>query len=117
MRSQEGLLCLPAQAQEHGGDTRRPAITRGELHRAVEWASTQQQDGICSLVRGGTGGALPEQIKMTSSRLLEAQEVRVPCMGPYMVLPAVGVVLASHAATGRLPHCGLFDWQPCPAHK
>ena len=29
--SQEGLLCHPAQSQEHGGDTRRSAITQGEL--------------------------------------------------------------------------------------
>ncbi|KAJ8354154.1 hypothetical protein SKAU_G00217210 [Synaphobranchus kaupii] len=34
--SQEGLLCLPAQSQERGGDTGRWAITRGELDRAIE---------------------------------------------------------------------------------
>ncbi len=32
----EGLLCLPAQSQEHGGDSRRQAVTLGELDRAVE---------------------------------------------------------------------------------
>ncbi len=32
----EGLLYLPAQAQEHGGDSRRQAVTLGELNRAVE---------------------------------------------------------------------------------
>ncbi len=32
----EGLLCLPAQSQEHGGDSRRQAVTLGELDRAIE---------------------------------------------------------------------------------
>lgn len=32
----EGLLFLPAQSQEHGGDSRRQAGTLGELDRAVE---------------------------------------------------------------------------------
>ena len=32
----EGLLCLPAQSQEHGGDSRRQAVTLGELDRTVE---------------------------------------------------------------------------------
>ena len=68
--SQEGLLCLPAQSQERGGDTRTWAITQGELDRAVERSTTHQQDGICSFVQGGTEGALPEPYKMTSSGLL-----------------------------------------------
>lgn len=32
----EGLLCLPAESQEHGGDFRRQAVTLGELDRPVE---------------------------------------------------------------------------------
>ncbi|KAJ8377140.1 hypothetical protein SKAU_G00077200 [Synaphobranchus kaupii] len=68
--SQEGLLCLPAQSQERGGDTGRRAITRGELDRAVEGKQPSGRTGICSFVRGGTGGALPEPYKMTSSGLL-----------------------------------------------
>ncbi|MBN3305947.1 PLXB2 protein, partial [Amia calva] len=41
--SQEGLLCLPLQSQEHGGDTKRRAVTRraGQCRRI---ASIQQQD-------------------------------------------------------------------------
>ncbi len=57
MPSQTGLVCVPAQSQEHGGDTRRQAVTRGELDRAIEG-------------QGRTRGALPEPQKMTSSRLL-----------------------------------------------
>ncbi|KAJ8348305.1 hypothetical protein SKAU_G00268940 [Synaphobranchus kaupii] len=68
--SQEGLLCLPAQSQERGGDTGRRAITQGELDRAVEGQGPSGRTGICSFVRGGTGGALPEPYKMISSGLL-----------------------------------------------
>ncbi len=32
----EDLLCLPAQSKEHGGNSRRHAVTLGELDRAVE---------------------------------------------------------------------------------
>ena len=70
VRSQEGLLCLPAQTQEHGGDTRRPAVTWGELDRAVEGHQPSSRTSICFFMRGGTGGALPEPYKMTSSRIL-----------------------------------------------
>ncbi|KAK0149974.1 hypothetical protein N1851_009262 [Merluccius polli] len=59
-----------AQSQEHGGDTRRPAVTRGELDRVVEGHQHNSRTGIYSFVREGTGGALPEPYKMTSSRLL-----------------------------------------------
>ena len=62
--SQEGLLCLPAQ--ERGGDARRQTLTQGELERAKEG----QQPSICSCVWGGTGGALLEPYKLTSSGLL-----------------------------------------------
>ena len=68
--SQEGLLSLPAQSQECRGDTRRRAMTRGELDRAVEGQQPNSRVGICSFVQGGTGGALLEPYKMTSSGLL-----------------------------------------------
>ncbi|KAK3512787.1 hypothetical protein QTP70_025298, partial [Hemibagrus guttatus] len=32
----EGLLRLPAESQEHGGDSRRQAVTLAELDRAIE---------------------------------------------------------------------------------
>ena len=78
--SQEGLLCLPGQSRERGGDTRRRAVTRGELDTAVEGQKSSSRTSICSFVRGGTGGALPEPYRtggalpepyeMTSSGLL-----------------------------------------------
>ena len=49
---------------------RRPAVTQGELDRAVEEHQPSSRTVICSLERGGTGGALPEPNKMTSSKLL-----------------------------------------------
>ncbi|CAB1457306.1 unnamed protein product [Pleuronectes platessa] len=59
-----------AQSIEKGGDTRRPAITQGELYNAVEGHEPSSRIGICSFVQGGTGGTLPWHNKMTSSRLL-----------------------------------------------
>ena len=67
---QEGLRCLQTQSQARGGDTRRRAITRGELNRAIEAQHPISRTGIYCFVRGGTGGALPEPYKMTSSGLL-----------------------------------------------
>lgn len=54
----------------YGGDTRRPAVTRGELDGDVEEHQPSSKTCICSFVCGGTGGALPESYRMTSSRLL-----------------------------------------------
>ena len=49
VRSQEGLLCLPAQSQEHGGDTRRPELKRAEQSCRV---LTHQQDRYLLLCAG-----------------------------------------------------------------
>ncbi|CAB1428941.1 unnamed protein product [Pleuronectes platessa] len=59
-----------SHSQEHRGDTRRPAVKQRELDRAVDGHQPSSRTGICSFVRVGTGGALPEAYKMTSSRLL-----------------------------------------------
>ncbi len=45
-------------------------ITWGELDRAVKGHQPSSRTSICSFVRGGTGGALPESCKMTPSGLL-----------------------------------------------
>ena len=65
-----------AHAQEHGGDTRKPTERQGELDTAVEGHQPSSRTGICSFVRGGTGGALPEPYKMTS-RLFNLSGARV----------------------------------------
>ena len=57
MRLQEGLLCLPAQSQEHEGDTTRPAVTQGELDRSVEEHQASSR----------TGGGPPQSYKISSS--------------------------------------------------
>ena len=49
---------------------RRFAVTQRELCRALEGHQLTSRTSICSFVRGGTGGALPEPYQMTSSRLL-----------------------------------------------
>ena len=41
-----GLLCFQAQSQDHGGDSRRPAIAQGELDRAVEGHEPTSRTGI-----------------------------------------------------------------------
>ena len=68
---QGDLMCLPAQSPEHGGDSRRQAVTLGELDRAVEGPQPISSTDICCFVQGGTGWALPEPYRMTSSRPLE----------------------------------------------
>ncbi len=40
---------LPAQSQEHGGNTRRWTITRGELDRAIDGQQPSSRTGICSM--------------------------------------------------------------------
>ena len=63
-------MCLPAQSPEHGGDSRRQAVTLGELDRAVQGPKPISRTDICCFVQGGTGCALPEPYRMTSSRPL-----------------------------------------------
>ena len=65
------VCCVSQQSQECGGDTRRRVVTRGDLDRTVEGQQPSSRTGICSFVRGGTGGALPEPYKMTSSSICQ----------------------------------------------
>lgn len=52
---QEGLMCLPAQTPEHGGDFRRLVVILEELDRAVEGPKPISRTDSCSFVQGGTG--------------------------------------------------------------
>ena len=71
VQTQKGFLCLPAQSQEHRGDTRRPDVTRGELDRVIEghhpaagpvctpWLEEEQEDhcqGSINDLQQTTGG-------------------------------------------------------------
>ncbi len=51
-------------------DSRRQAVTQGELDMAVEGPLPISRSCNCSFVQGGTGWTLPEPYKMTSSRPL-----------------------------------------------
>ncbi|KAI3367251.1 hypothetical protein L3Q82_008303 [Scortum barcoo] len=55
MLQQEGLMCLPAQSPEHGGDFRRLVVILGELDRAIEGPQAISKTDTCSFVQGGTG--------------------------------------------------------------
>ena len=100
VQSQEGFLCLPAQSQEHGGDARWPAVTQGELDRAVEGHQPSSRTCICSFVWGGTGGALPEPYKMTSSRLLVCRFLTKLSETDYM-----RVAWGPTSSSGTCAHC------------
>lgn len=52
-------VCLQT-CQEHRGDSRRKAVTLGELERAVTGPKPISRNCICFFVRGGAGCTLPE---------------------------------------------------------
>ena len=52
VQSQEGLLCLSAQSQERGGDTRRLAVTQAKLDRAIEGHKPSSRTDIFYCVEG-----------------------------------------------------------------
>ena len=114
---QEGLLCLPAQCQEHGGDTRRQASTPGDVVGAVGGQQPISRSAIWSFVQGGTGGALPEPYKTTSSRPhvhVSAQTVRNRLHegGMRARRPQVGPVLTAQHRAARLAFAREHqDWQ------
>ena len=75
LRSQEGLLHLPAQFQENKGDARRPAIIQD--HRR---ASTQQQDRyllLCAIwMKRSSARALQNDLQQTTVVHVSDQTVR-----------------------------------------
>ena len=64
------LSLLTDSSQDHGGNTRKPAITQGELDMAVKRHQPHSRTGVCCFVWGVTRGVLPKPYKMTPSRLL-----------------------------------------------
>lgn len=89
MPSQGGLLSLPAQSQECGGDKRRQAATQGELDRAVKVLQANSRTSIFSFVWGQTGGTLLESYKMTFCGLLASCQNQTPCEWHVSVGPAL----------------------------
>ena len=106
---QEGLLCHQSQSQDHRGDTRRPAITRGELDRAVEGHHTSSRTGICSFVREGTAGALLEAYEMTSSKLQVCMFLTKLHEGSTS---SSGTCAAWMVFTWEHHNCQVRDWHP-----
>ncbi len=87
--SQGGLVCLPTQS--------------GQLDRTIGQQLSSGTD-ICSSVQGGTGEALPEPYRMTSSSVHVSDQIvriRVHEGGIKARCPVVGHVLAAqHSAAG-----------------
>ncbi|KAI3370992.1 hypothetical protein L3Q82_023645, partial [Scortum barcoo] len=92
----------------------RQASTSGDVEEAVGGQQPSSRTATSAFVQGGTGGALPEPCKMTSSRpqmcmcLLKRSEtdsMRARC-------PQVGVVLTAQHRAGRLVFAREHqDWQ------
>ncbi|KAL0163405.1 hypothetical protein M9458_042801, partial [Cirrhinus mrigala] len=102
---------------EHGGATRRQASTSGDVEEAVEGQQPSSRTATSAFVQGGTGGALPEPCKMTSSRpqmCVSARTVRNRLHegGTRARRPQVGVVLTAQHRAGCLAFAREHqDWQ------
>lgn len=57
MPSQEGVLCLPAESQVYGADTRICATTQGELNRTKGEHQHSRRTCICSFLQDRTEAA------------------------------------------------------------
>ncbi|KAL0185662.1 hypothetical protein M9458_017332, partial [Cirrhinus mrigala] len=87
---------------------RRQASTSGDVEEAVGGQQPSSRTATSAFVQGGTGGALPEPCKMTSSRpqmcmcLLKRSRNRLHEGGMRARRPQVGVVLTAQHCAGRL---------------
>lgn len=57
MPSQEGVLCLPAESQVYGADTRICDTTQGELNRTKGEHQHSRRTYICSFLQDRTEAA------------------------------------------------------------
>uniref|UniRef100_A0AAY5KHY5 Transposase Tc1-like domain-containing protein n=1 Tax=Esox lucius TaxID=8010 RepID=A0AAY5KHY5_ESOLU len=115
---QEGLLYLTVQSQEHAGDTRRRAVTQGELNRAVEGHQPSSRTSICSIVREGTvtARALHNVLQRATGVHFSDQTVRNRLHegGIRARHPLVGLVLtAQHCAVWLAFSREQQNWQVC----
>ncbi|KAL0183512.1 hypothetical protein M9458_019208, partial [Cirrhinus mrigala] len=87
----------------------RQASTSGDVEEAVGGQQPSSRTATSAFVQGGTGGALPEPCKMTSSK---PQINRFHEGGMRARRPQVGVVLTAQHRAGRLPFAREHqDWQ------
>ncbi|KAI3377208.1 hypothetical protein L3Q82_009119 [Scortum barcoo] len=99
---------------------KRQASTSGDVEEAVGGQQPSSRTATSAFVQGGTGGALPEPCKMTSS-LQQATNVHVSAQtvrnrlhegGMRARRPQVGVVLTAQHRAGRLAFAREHqDWQ------
>ncbi len=123
----EGLLCLPAQSQEYGGDSRRQAVTLGELDRAVDGPEPISRTGICSFVQMSTARALQndlQQVRMSLTKYSETDFMRVawgatsssgPCAHCPALWSSIGICHWTPELAGPpLAPCAFHRWEQVP---
>ncbi|KAI3357238.1 hypothetical protein L3Q82_015470 [Scortum barcoo] len=104
-------VSVSSSVQSMEGATRRQASTTGDVEEAVGGQQPSRRTATSAFVQGGTGGALPEPCKMTSSRPtnvhVSAQTVRNRLHegGMRARRPQVGVVLTAQHRAGRFGIC------------
>ena len=124
IQSQEGWLCLPAQSQEHGGVTRRPTITLGELDWVVKGHQQGSGTGICSSVRktvrvheGGlragrplVGSVLTHQHSRENTKIVRFDTDHPFCSQMWQVWKGVECHGERNAACNIIQHYQFGDW-------